>query len=530
MIKSITKLIRVMALLTTQTAIAGPMSEARDRVKSSLKLAYGDAQVLVENDREQALQDAMQPFMNFPSVMALRKHLLTEQQQLSQGFENIADINLTKLKHLRSLTRKVYNEYGDFARERFDASFISAEAAYSLNTALHLTTRALANFENRCQVGHSHADFSSVPVFFKSLPEGQYFAEIYFNSGSFDPNPNNTADYPHSQSSLGGNGEPTHPEMGGLYSGSPTEKNLAIGSKFSLSTASISYSIVSAGAASSSVTAIAAAVAPWALGIGVGLGVASFVISKQDELNISRQLADANDYLLTHMASDKDVAADYRNICRADSSRFEQIRETLLKMESNQKFAAHEVQMANAQAPKLNIWLGEIMHLIQLEQIKDPTKKIKAKTKELEQTVADEATTQFVTLYLVRVYSKTLVSMNQYLRTISWQSINHVQARAFYKLLRLMNMLQNQLNRRAWSQSGPLMREVKIESKFYKLQAKFKRVLAAQIREIFGREGHARVLVAQNSLFSQVKAMDQKYAYIPAVSELFESTLALVGR
>ncbi len=505
--KSLIKITLIMSLLVPyQAAFAGPMEEAQRQVQASMTEASGVAAKLVELDRQFAFRQAVAEMANAPDAQALGSQLLTEQKKLGDAFQSIASIDLQKITDLRKLAKDTYVQLGEASRTRFADSFIRAQATADLNQALHFTTRALAGFESECQVGHSTADFNASPEFLKRLPPPDFFIRLYMDdkSGQFSA------------------------QMGAIATDDQTESFLNKAANTSLQISSTAYSVGFSAAASPAVVSVAMAAAPWTLGVGIALGVAAAVIAHQNELEMQSQIVQANTYLFLNMADADKVAMYYRQTCVATSKDFEKIRLALTDIESHPESKKIWTDKVIQNSVAIDQWLNDVQALNSFEKNADPTQVGAAKT--LQQKVIAETSSEIVTLYLVRVLTSNMDSMDQSFANITWDNVDKLQAQAFQKLLQIVDLLQIQLNKDTWSKDSALMKEEAIEQDFVNLKAEFQQVLALEIKQIFGREDLSVVNAAEAKLLQRVTSFNEKYAFIPSVRDLFEQTKNLVRK
>ncbi len=509
--KSLIKIIIAMTIaIETPMAIAGPMDGAREQVEQSLALARATASGLVAMDQELAFQKALSKLNTLSNPQSLASAILVEQKSLESQFGDIANIDLNKISNLRELTLKTYNDYKANIRKRFDLSFSSAETRQNFRDALHLSQRALLGFEEMCKVGHSSIEFNTSAQFIQQMPKPEYYIKVIYNSG--------------------GDGQtPSHAEVGGNATGSKEETDLNKGSAAGLEIASVAYS-AAFNAASTSVAAAYATAGAWSLGVGVALGVAAFAISKHKEVEMENEIADANQYLLQRIASDRDVAGAYREICKTESSMIHEVATALNRFETDPDYAKKVVQEAADSKTKIDDWVQSLARLSDLSLIGSRTDDQQNEFLDLKKKVAELTNAELITQYLITAFQSQLNSLNQNFSEIAWDAVDRAQARAFQKLSRLIHLLQQQLNSKVWSEESTLMKELKIEARFIELQSKYKDLLALEIREVFGRETAIKVRTAEADLLKQTNEFYKKYAHISAVNDLYMATTKLVAQ
>ncbi len=501
--------------LVFSVARAGdPMDAAIEQVNETRKQASVKAMNAVNEDFNFALSETMSELLKAQDFSQIKPLLVSEQKTLATGFEKIATLKPASVQELETQFTKVFGEYKDLVRLRYDSSYRIPETRAAARESLIYASRALRSFETNCTTGRGVGGKGAEAFYYPSLPKADFRVGIKY----------------------GTNGGEKSFDSSASASGSQAEKDRNTAVNVTGTAASITASIAYGGGTGAAVSA-AATLAPFMIGVGVAVAVVAMYLSQQEKVKAENRIVEAKLYFFHEAADDRAVANYYVDHCKSLSSSVGAVRKMLDAALTNPE----AMESMASQVPDLDQEVAAFRSILDkraalftaamdaAKALKDAKPEDKAsaqaavqsavaalKVSEVEVKAAStpEKVANVTLAFLLDKQSK----LQDQFSDLNFQAVDIVQRRAFENIQHLVALVLKENFRKFISGDDALGSEFRSLDEFMKARAEFKDVLVAQIKFIFGRIDAGKLNDLQLRLASDTKKLTVKYGHVMEVS------------
>lgn len=583
--KKLFKVLLSLSLITCPTftlADAGDnaIKTVQEAVDNSYLAAKADAQAYVKMDFLKLVDNISNELVRYASNKEYYKDHTAFVSLVEDKFRELANKDLITLPKTRKQLEQFISNYEELVRTKFELSWHANQQQKDFEDARDFILAFSKDFENVCKAGRANGDSHYMPPGLVTPPFVSSF-KGYVNPSFVGAL---TSGVPftvgHSYVSSTGGSEAANRDRARTVAVTTTISNISanfwVASK-------LTGAAAGSGAFSGFSTAMAAA-APYALVASAVVIVVVDLMAREEAYKLSAKITKANDIRREETANAIDVNKYYKESCLKYSDALKKIANVFIVLTSKDKALA--VKNAERQEAEIESWekksvkktiafcKSQLQLLIKhngcvdvstingnlekyMEDNKnDPTKLCyinKEKTQitpisgdcslpyndEKRQTQVESAHKLIEDYDKVYDFEKTieLISakmtlvlseheeMQKTIRETSFYAVNRQQERAFQNLIRFINLSKKA--RRVSNSSSMIIREKKIQAKYYDFRKSYFRYVGHTLDVIFGNANKEDVLKEMGQIHSELRPFYKKYFDIKEVRTLYENFVGL---
>lgn len=517
-----------------------PRDGARSHIKQTMRDAQTYAQNLVSSDFSAALMDALSEgfkvakpnpvFTSYTSDVAaleakVQSLILASNQNQGQPLSGESIV-------------KIWEEYKNAVRKRFEISFQAQEAYYDQSLFIGAAQNAVARFKNVCETGRSQKGVTFQNQYLPNLPPVNYDFYVQYESGN-----GGGLTKVNSQSSNSTGKDKDRQTTGAVIN----------------TAATVSLSVAATGGTGSMVAACAVA-APYLAAAAVAYAVIAGALSADEQRRAQDRIAEANVMRFRDTASDADVSRYYRETCQNIMPLISKVQNKLqdIKSDSESRNAAikaaqllqpdlekFEALDANAQKNVKYITLyrdamaGECKAKIEMEKnptcfkgtthynlasdekiqlpinekemksIMDP---IEASLQQFGKDYPKERRAELISAKLVLVLAPNWEKTNRELSNLSFDTIDSSMASLFQKIQVLFALLRADQDAIWNKKNTELSEELAAVSQFEALRATHRKLVNEGVKVIFNRTSRDEFQKNVASYLQEARAFNRLYS------------------